>query len=299
MDGTQLGPRSEAPSFAKEGHQRTLDAIADAVEQCTRNQQPRTIGIAIPGHVDAFRGIVRWAPNFGEYRNGEFHMWCDVDVAGPMSHRTGSVVVVGNDANLAALGEYMYGSGEASAQTLVLFTVGTGIGSGVVIGPKAAAGLNKPTLLVGANGGAVELGHTAIMGGGRKCSCGSHGCVEAYCGTSGLLETARELGVEAKTPRELHELALGGEQKATLAWREFGTHLGLAVSNAIDTFAPDVVAVGGQVSKAWDLFESSLNETAAAESIPSLFEGVRITKARQLEDAGLLGAAAIAIEAAT
>jgi glucokinase len=75
--------------------------------------------------------------------------------------------------------------------------------------------------------------------------------------------------------------------------------LGLAVSNAIDTFAPDVVAVGGQVSKAWDLFESSLNETAAAESIPSLFEGVRITKARQLEDAGLLGAAAIAIEAAT
>ncbi len=313
-DGSEAGRRFENPSHAQSGVEPVLDALALTIRQAASAAEvkPESVGLAIPGHVDEKAGVVRWSPNFGQTIDGVFHYWQNVPVREPLEARVGTTVHMGNDANCAALGEYMYGSGKGRAKCLVMLTLGTGIGGGVVLGSESVLGAARgPLLLVGGNMGGAELGHTVIQHNGLDCTSGEYGSIEAYCqrdaivrraqhklarGRCSLIRDLVEGDISKVTPRIVTEAADHNDEVAIEVWREVGTMLGVGVGNLIDVFAPDVFAIGGQISKAgkW-LFEPLIAE-ARNVAIASLFDDAKIVPAEQIEDAGLLGAAALALE---
>ncbi len=313
-DGTEAGPRFENPSRAQQGTQAILNSVIDTVNQAAAaaEEKPIAIGLAIPGHTDNDAGIVRWSPNFGEEIDGVFHMWINVPIRDTIMRGTGLPVHMANDANSAAVGEYMYGSGEGMASCLVLLTLGTGVGGGVVMSPASVMGQSSgPLLLLGGNKGGAELGHTLIRQGGLDCNAGSYGALEAYCQRDSIIRRAIhflnrgrqsiiwdmiEGDLSKVTPKLLSEAADKGDFVARDVWREVGVALGAGIGSLINVFAPEVFAIGGQISKAgpW-LLEPAIVE-ARYVAIPSLYSECRIVVAQQNEDAGLLGSAAIALQ---
>lgn len=274
-------------------------------------ETPTSIGLSIPGHIDDELGMVRWAPNFGESKDGVFHYWIDQEVRGPLERRVNLPVRMGNDANLAALGEYKYGGGKNSANCLVLLTVGTGIGGGVIMAPKAISGKARGTLmLVGGNQGGAELGHMIVQHGGPDPTSGEYGSIEGYCARDAIVHravtrlrrgrksTLNELSGNdwsTVTPALLSQAANSGDELAIEVWAEVGTYLGVGIGSCINVFAPDVVAVGGQIAKAGKWLLDPARRAAENVAIPTLFRDARIVEAEQVEDAGMMGAAALAM----
>jgi glucokinase len=296
-DGT-LSRRVERPSFARQGVAACLSSLRSLITEVAGDDEPDAIGIAIPGHIDAVQGIVLWAPNFGEEIDGRLQIWENVDIFGPLA-QISTPIAIGNDANLAALGEYRFGCG-SQANGLVLYTLGTGVGTGVIVAPDCIQGnLESPGVYIGHMGGAAEMGHVKVVADGRLCGCGSRGCLETYCGTAGLLRTGSECGIDVDSPRALFDAAAAGNAAAMETWRRFGGHLGMAVGNTINTWAPELVAIGGQVAGAWEFFSPELEREARANSINSISANTRIVRAARTEDAGILGAGALALGAAS
>lgn len=316
-DGSEAGESYTNPSWAQDGTEAIVDAIAATVAQAVESAgaQPRAIGMAVPGHIDPKRGVVVWAPNFGQTIDGVFHYWKEIPLGEALASKTGIPVHMGNDANLAALGEYRFGSGRNSANCLVMLTVGTGIGGGVVMSPASVHGdARGPLVLVGGNGGGAELGHVVIDYGGLDCNAGEYGSVEGYCQRDAIVKRAQHrlrrgresllsemIGDDLAelTPLHLTQAADAGDELAIEIWDEVGTMLGVAIGNFINIFAPDVVAVGGQIAKAGEWLLRPAFKEARNVAIPSLFRDARIGLAEQIEDAGMLGGAALAIEALT
>ncbi len=313
-DGSAAGPKCQSPSDAQAGTDAIFAALEDVISKAMKgtSEAPTAIGLSIPGHIDDEAGVVRWAPNFGKAINGVFQYWTDVQVRKPLEDRLKLPVRLENDANLAALGEYKYGSGKNSANCLVLLTVGTGIGGGVIMGPRAVNGkVSGPVMLVGGNKGGAELGHTIIQHGGLDCNSGEYGSIEGYCQRDSIVHRALNRirrGRKSKleeltggdwskvTPAMLSQAADQGDELALEVWHEVGTYLGVGIGNFINVFAPDVFAIGGQIAKAGEKLLGPARATARNVAIPSLFRDVNIVQAEQVEDAGMLGAAALAMQ---
>jgi glucokinase len=130
------------------------------------------VGMGVPGWLNSREGIVNWSPNFKG--------WHGVQLAAPIRENIGTPVFMGNDVNVAALGEFNFGAGR-DVSSLVMLTLGTGIGGGIVLDGK---------LLVGANDAAAEIGHTIVMPDGPICGCGRHGCLEALAKRDAIIERA-------------------------------------------------------------------------------------------------------------
>lgn len=313
-DGTPAGERVNKPSRGQEGTKAILEAIAQTVLEASKSaaSKPVAVGIAVPGHIDGQRGVVVWAPNFGETRDGVFYNWEHVAIGEPLAASVGMPVFCGNDANLAALGEYRFGAGRGEANCLVLLTIGTGIGGGVVMRPVALQGdVRGPVLLLGGNQGGAELGHMILMHGGLDCNAGSYGAMEGYCQRDSIIRRAvhrlnrgresilRDMvgGDYAKvTPQLIAEAAEKGDEMAIEVWQEVGSWLGVGIGSLINIFAPDILAVGGQIARAGELLLGPARDTARNIAIPSLFKDTKIMQAEQISDAGILGGAALALE---
>lgn len=311
-DGTEAGERFSNPSHAQSGTEVIIDAIAATVMQAVNSAavKPSAVGLAIPGHIDNRAGSVVWAPNFGKTVDGIFRYWEDVQIRTPLESRVGLPVQMGNDANLAALGEYRFGSGKNSANCLVLFTLGTGIGGGVIMAPKSLFGdVRGPIMLLGGNQGGVELGHIMLQYGGLDCNAGSYGALEAYCqrdaivrralhklrrGRGSLINDLTHGDLAKVTPKVIGDAAERHDDVATEVWAEVGEMLGVGIGTCINVFSPDVFAIGGQVVKAGEALLGPARKSAQAVAIPSLFRDCRIVVAEQGEDAGMLGGAAMA-----
>lgn len=314
QDGTPAGHRYEQKSNAQQGTERILDALAGVIRQATASaeQPPEAVGIAIPGHVDDDSGLVRWAPNFGYYEGEVFHYWQDVPITQPLRQKLGMAVTMGNDANLAALGEYQFGSGRGSAKCLVMVTIGTGIGGGVVFGPQSLQGpVTGPVLLLGGNKGGAELGHTIIQQNGLDCRAGTYGAIEAYCQKDAIIQRAQHKlrrgraslihdmvdgDLNNLTPHLLTEACEKGDALALEVYREVGVSLGVGLGNFINLFAPDILAVGGQIAKAGRFLLEPAIDAAENVAIPSLFADCTIRQAEHIDDAGILGGAALALQ---
>lgn len=310
LNGMVLGEMAECPSHAREGAGAVIQSCITVIREAMEGRRASAIGMAVPGHIDVSGGIVRWAPNFGETVDGVFRHFADVSLAAPISDAVGLPVKMGNDANLAALGEYKFGVGENRAIGLVMFTMGTGIGGGVVLHPgQLGGGLGTPTLLVGANGGAAELGHTVVMADGPLCGCGAYGCLEALINAKAISDRGRaklEHHPDGKlaelsggdpslvNPKLMEDAAMAGDQSAREAWEEIGHYLGIGIANAIDTFVPETVTIGGQISKAGALLLDPAIRSAKDHAIPTLFSATKIVQAKHVELAGVLGGAALA-----
>ena len=269
--------------------------------------------MAVPGHIDNAAGVVRWAPNFGESVDGVFRYWVNVPLRQPLSKSVFLPIELGNDANLAALGEYRFGCGRNQAKCLVLVTLGTGVGGGVVMSPEAVEGkASGPLMLVGGNKGGAELGHTIVDADGLDCNAGSFGAIEAYAPRDAIVQRAvhrlrrgrvslvRDLvegDLSKVTPRIISEAAEKGDELAIQTYSEVGRYLGISMGSFINIFAPDILAVGGQIAKAGEFLLDPARRAARDVAIPSLFADVEIRVAEQLDDAGMLGGAAMALQA--
>ncbi|MEP0766441.1 MAG: ROK family protein [Fimbriimonadia bacterium] len=314
--GNPVGEFASQPSRAKEGAAAVADACADVVRSAERSagRPCKAVGMAVPGHIDPKDGSVRWAPNFGEYVGGIFRHFADVPLTAMVRERLGVPVHSGNDANLAALGEFMFGKREERPNGLVMITLGTGIGSGIVLTPDQMSGGEPPSaplLLVGSNGGGAELGHTVVFADGPQCGCGAYGCAEALVNANAIVQRGRAklehdpTGLLAQlsggdpsriTPKLLADAAAQGDESALEVWRETGHYLGVLIGNVINTFVPELVVLGGQISQAGPPLWEPTIRSARNTAIPTLFAATRIEPATEPERAGALGGAALALQ---
>jgi glucokinase len=193
-------------------------------------------------------------------------------------------VRVGNDANLAAFGEFRHGAGRG-ARSLVLLTVGTGIGSGLILDGK---------LWLGDGGYAGEIGHIAVNPEGEPCGCGGRGCLETEASAPRMVRNFQALSGRADVTdsRQVYLLAKAGDPAALESFRKLAYWLGIGLGIVINLLNPEKILIGGGVVSAGDLLLGPAVEEARRRSHRVSFAGCRIEKASLGNDAGLVGAAA-------
>ena len=220
----------EIPTVTENNGERILPDIAAAVLGYLEKENiPKAdvlgIGIGVPGPVDA-KGFVPACDNLG---------WRKVDVVSELEKLTGLPVKAGNDANMAALGECWKGSG---CDNMVLVTLGTGVGGGIIINGKP---------LVGRNGAAGEIGHLVMN---RQetlvCGCGKQGCAEQYCSATGLVRMAKDY----ESAKAVFDAANAGDEKAKAVLEQYYALLAELIANVCIVLNPEKVVIGGGVSKA-------------------------------------------------
>ena len=251
------------------------------------------VGVAAAGFVDEHRTTVRFAPNLP---------WREYPLAAGLAERLRMPVVVENDANAAAWAEFRFGAGHGVTD-MMLLTVGTGLGGGIVL---------DGNLVRGAFGIAAELGHVRMVPNGRPCGCGQHGCWEQYASGTALLRAARALAVRdpeaAKVmlgaaggdPTALRgnmvtEAALSGDPAAVSLFTELGRWLGEGIATIANVMDPAVVVIGGGVADADGLLlgparEAFVGHLSGGDNRPQL--DIRV--AQLGNDAGIIGAADLA-----
>jgi len=308
--GQIIGETFQSLSHAQEGIDACVGSIQELIRKVLAQNAKEVfgIGMAVPGHIQG--KVVRWAPNFGVRKDGKFEIWENVPLGERIEKEFGLPVIMGNDANLAAWGEYCFGVGGKKAKGLAMFTLGTGIGFGMVLTPECVTGgLSSATLLIGGNAGGAEGGHMVIVKDGVPHPSAVAGTVEAYCGAQAIIQRAkgkweepggnllREISKnnpENIDPKTLYEAAERGDEVSKEVWQETGEYLGVGIANVINLFAPEIVALGGQIAKVGDWILLPAKESARKYSIPTLFADTKIVRAEKLDDAGMLGAAAFA-----
>lgn len=250
-------------------------------------QPVKGIAVAAPGPLDPYRGIIYEAPNIPQ--------WINLPLKDLLQTRFLVPVEVGNDANLAALGEWKYGAG-VGHHYLVYLTVSTGIGGGVIVDDR---------LLMGSRGLAAELGHINVMTEGPLCGCGQRGHLEAVASGTAIahwVEQQLSEGAESSlkaftniTALHVSEAANRGDQLAIDALQRAGNFLGIAIAGFLHIFNPTVVIIGGGVSRSGDtLLEPMRAAIQQHVMTPQYIENLTITTAALGDDAGLLGALALA-----
>ena len=302
---TVLG-RAENPSDAKSGVARTVERIGEAVRDACQNagttlEHIGAVGIAVPGHIDVPAGMVRWAPNFGHYDNDGYVPYKEIPLREMVSQNLGVAMTMDNDANAAALGEFRFGAGRGTKH-MVMFTLGTGIGGGIII---------EGEVLRGATGGAAEVGHIIIADGQGGSPNGPHGRLETLAGRDPIIERAalkiesgRDTllwhsitGTEALqqflTPALIDEAAQKGDALAIEVMQETGHYVGLGIATMVNVFNPEVVVLGGKISQSETLFQTAIR-TARASAIGSILASAKIVRAELGDNAGIMGAVELA-----
>ncbi len=269
------------------------DTIAAVVADLRSSYEVTAVGIGAAGFVDAARATVMFAPNL---------VWRDEPLRDEVSARVGLPVVVENDANAAAWAESRFGAGRGEPD-LVVVTVGTGIGGGIVRDGK---------LYRGRFGAAAEFGHLQMVKDGRRCGCGQKGCWEQYCSGRALLHEAREIAdVQPQRGARLLELGGGepegieapevtlaareGDPAAIACFEEVGYWLGQGLCTLTTVLDPGLLVVGGGVADAGDLLLDPAKRVFAAEMPGGSFRPRPEIRLAELgNDAGLVGAADLA-----
>lgn len=240
-------------------------------------------GLCSPGPVDLSSGKIVYIASIG---------WRDVPAAELLARELGVPVVFENDANAAAFAERFYGAGRDLPDDAVLLylTVSTGVGCGIITGDSILHGLHDS---------AGELGHLCVEPDGIRCNCGNLGCLEMYASGTAIARRYRELlpkGAErgSVTCRAVEEAARSGDALAKQAFSEAGEKLGLGVSCLVQILDPHRIVIGGGVANAWDLFYHDMIKQAKRH-VYQIFSGdIRAVRAELGQEAGLIGAAAVA-----
>lgn len=269
-------------------------AIIDAIGELTRSHRVEAVGIGAAGWIDPTRSTVLFAPNIA---------WQNEPLREQVSAATGLPVVVENDANVAAWAEFRFGAARDADDSMVMITVGTGVGGGIVIGGE---------LLRGANGIAAEFGHVLAVGGGHRCGCGRLGCVEQYASGRALARFAREGAkrspeqartlldlaggdVAAISGRMVTAAAQAGDVVAIEAFAELGHWLGTSLADMAQILDPQVLVLGGGVIEAGELLLGPVRRAySAALARRSRLPVAAIRPAELGTAAGMIGAADLA-----
>ncbi len=258
------------------------------------------------GGVDKIKGIGVGAPN-GNYYTGNIEFapnlpWKGViEFAKLMTEKFGIPTALTNDANAAAFGEMTYGAARGM-KNFIMITLGTGVGSGIIIDGK---------VLYGHDGFAGELGHTtAIRENGRLCGCGKHGCLETYCSATGVARSAREIlasstkdsilrsiPVDDITSKDVFDAAMQEDEIAKEIFEFTGKILGQSLADFVAFSAPEAIVLFGGLSKAGDLIMNPIRESMEANLLPLWKGKIKLLFSDLKEaDAAVLGASALAWE---
>jgi glucokinase len=299
-DGQQvLGLRKEATG-ASHGADSVIDRIVvmatDTIAE-TRRSQPGAevigVGIGSPGPLDTKTGIVILTPNLG---------WVNMPVRDRIADRLGLPGSLDNDANCAMVGEWWVGAARGARHALT-FTLGTGIGGGIIVDGK---------LLHGASDVAAEVGHITIETNGRRCGCGNDGCLEAYASGPAIARRAQEAieaGAESTIPKivggdldqitahTVYQAAADGDPLALEVVQETAKYLGVGVANLINVLNPEVVVICGGVTQAGDRLFVPLRREVTRRAFRPAVQACRIVPGELPGTAGVVGAAKVFLDA--
>ena len=274
-----------------------IDALADAVKACV---------VAADKTMEDIRGIGVGAPN-GNYYTGEVAFapnlsWAakeSVPLAKKLSDACGVPVSLTNDANAAAVGEMAYGAARGM-KNFIMITLGTGVGSGIVVDGK---------VLYGHDGFAGELGHTCVVrNNGRICGCGKTGCLEAYCSAIGMARTAREWlemsdepstlrSLDKITSKDIYEAAKEGDKVALKLFEFTGHMLGEKLADFIEFSAPEAIVLFGGLARSKEFLTDPITRGMNENVLPLWRGKVKLVYSQLKEsDAAILGASALAWE---
>ena len=304
VDGSgKILSRVEVPTEAPRGREAIIGNIAMAADRARREaslswRSVKAIGLGSPGVFEMPRGLVRNSPNLKCLEGKE--------LAAPLTRVLGrpkGSVILDNDANVAAFAEKWVGAGR-DVSSLVLFTLGTGIGGGMVLNNE---------IWRGAWGTAAELGHQVLFADGVPCSCGSIGCIEAYASATALVRRFNEAVAagrksrlaatlkkgDAITARDIFLAAKAGDKTCRSLMEETGRHLGVAVANMLHILNVECVVFAGGMTAAGSMLLKPIREEAQRRVFPLALKGVKILFSRLGNDAGLIGAAGWALTCAS
>ncbi len=283
----------EIPTVVENGGSRILPDIAESVLQFLQTERLERaqiigMGICVPGPVD-HQGEVNRCINLN---------WGVFNIVEKMQALTGLRVVAGNDANVAAMGEYWKGGG-AGCSSMVMATLGTGVGGGIVL---------EGRLLHGAHGSGGEIGHMVMdPSEPEACGCGKHGCVEQYCSATGLARIARKKlaasgaasalrDVASPVSKDVFDAAKAGDALALEILEEYYGYLGQFLGSLCSVLDPQVVVLGGGVSKAGDMLLRGV-EPQLQKHVFHAASQVELRIATLGNDAGAYGAFKLALDA--
>jgi glucokinase len=290
LDGTEVGWESREASTGQSEDELVELLVREVGEAREARPDVSAVGLGIPATIDHEKGVALASVNLP---------LTDVPLRDLVSERVGLPVFVDNDANVAALAEFLFGAAQGKPNTVML-TVGTGIGGGLILGGEVYRG---------ATGAGAELGHTVIQADGPPCqgNCPNHGCVEALASGTALGREGRAVA-ESSPDSALGRLLAAGETvdgtavtKAALAGDEtaigvfelIGSRLGVACSSFANIFQPDAIVVGGGVIAAGDLLLEPARREVRERALTPM-NTTPILAATLGNDAGMIGAAAMA-----
>lgn len=266
---------------------RVISVIEKVMEDGGKNSEDiKAIGIGSPGPLDAEKGIIITTPNL-PFKNFK--------LVEPIKNRFGIPAYLDNDANVGAIGEFVFGAGQGT-KNMIFITVSTGIGGGAILNGQIYRGNTS---------NALEMGHMTVEKNGPQCNCGNYGCVEALASGTAIGRIAREAilngedtilkNYENVTSYEVFQAAKQGDEVASKILDTSLNYLGICVANMITIFDPEMVIIGGGVSKGGDIVFDKVREIVNTRCFKSMAESCKIVPAGLGTDAGVMGAVALAV----
>jgi glucokinase len=268
-----------------------VSAIAESVGACEARAATaiQAVSVVVPGSVQHGTGVVVNAPNIPSLAGFRLGIALESELNAP--------VLLENDANAAALGEMWQGAAR-DARTIVCLTLGTGVGSGIILDGQ---------LWRGVDGTAGEIGHTSVEPfAGVKCKCGNTGCLEVCASATAIVRmtraglpdhldsSLRSIPANGLTSEKIAHDAVEGDEFALSIFQRMGTYLGIAIANVVNTLNPEMIVIGGGVSAAFDLFVQHTRAEVLRRAFPVPANRCQIVRGECGDDAGLLGAAWLA-----
>lgn len=279
------------PTNAHEGEEKVLKRIFEVINKVLDDANKSTnevkaIGIGSPGPLDAKKGIIITTPNL-PFKNFK--------LTAPISEEFGIPTYLDNDGNVAAIGEYIFGAGKGT-ENMVFVTVSTGVGGGAIFNGKVYRGNTS---------NALEIGHMTLEKDGPRCNCGNYGCAEALASGTAIGKRAKEAVLQEKfttlknyenvTAYEVFKEAENGDEVALNIRDTSLEYLGICISNLITSFDPEVIIIGGGVTKNGDILFEKVKQEVNKRCFKSMADSCKIVPASLGTDAGVRGAVALAI----
>ncbi|SHH87705.1 ROK family protein [Clostridium grantii] len=279
------------PTNAFEGEKAVLDRIITVIKEVIKEsghsiEDVKAIGVGSPGPLDPKKGEILQTPNL-PFENFQ--------LIKPIQEKFDIPTFLDNDANVATIGEHLFGAG-IGTKNMIFVTVSTGVGAGAIINGK---------IFRGNTFNALEVGHASVDKDGPMCKCGNRGCVEVYSSGTAIGRIANEAILEGKetsltkyktvTAKEVFIEAKSGDNVANEVLDFSLNYLGICISNLIVTFDPEMIVIGGGVSMAGEIVFNKINEVVKERCFKEMAAGCRIVPAGLGTDAGMIGAAALAI----
>ncbi len=272
------------PTETHLGKDRVIENICAAAREAANSikwEDICAVGVGSPGPLNHRTGVVITSPNLPEWEN--------VPLADEVAAKLGVKTFVENDANAACWGEYWIGAGK-DCGSMVLLTLGTGIGSGIILDGR---------LWRGSTGSGAEMGHMVIDLDGEECACGNRGCLEAYASAPATVR--RFLRMKGNTSGEvtadmIYREASAGDVTARKALEETGRYLGVAVANIANVLNPEIVLFSGGLAGAADILIPVIREEISRRAFDVVTTDLTIATGALPDDAGVIGAAGCALE---